>query len=103
MAHRLWDTSLVHETQIVITVPPTASSRPIKASTTIIDYFTLTGIFHGVLERFWLQPSVCLSTVAGVAAGMAFTQVRERLNCPAVRFIFLSLAAAAVAYQVRVQ
>ena len=57
-----------------------------------------SGIFHGVLERFWLQPNVALCIISGSGLGMLLSLVVSKAN--ALKYLFLSLAVGAVAYQV---
>ena len=53
-----------------------------------------------MLERFWLQPSLALCCVAGCGVGMIFQFLKEKANCPALKYLFLSLAVIAIGYQV---
>ena len=60
------------------------------------------GIHHGVLERFWLQPSLVLCCVAGCGVGMMLQVLKEKASCPALKYFFLSLAVIAIGYQVKI-
>ena len=65
-----------------------------------LQTFVVSGIFHGVLERFWLQPSVALCTIAGCGVGILFSLITSKAAIPAFKYIFLSVSVAAVAFQV---
>ncbi|XP_063677278.1 protein O-mannosyl-transferase TMEM260-like isoform X2 [Bolinopsis microptera] len=60
-----------------------------------------SGISHGVLERFWLQPSLALCCIAGCGVGMVIEFLKSKAQCPALKYLFLSLAVLAIGYQVQ--
>jgi hypothetical protein len=62
-----------------------------------------SGIFHGVLERFWLQPSLALCCIAGCGVGMTLEFLKSKAKCPTLKYLFLPLAVIAIGYQVTVK
>ena len=61
------------------------------------------GLMLGLLERYWLQPSVILSTVAGGGLGLVLSYLSKLTgNSKIVKYTLLTVAVLAASYQVSV-